>query len=224
MIRNAVWLRALGFGGLWLLVGACDGTNSNGTIGGVAGILHTPDAGEPVSFAGAGDSGGSAGDATGAASAMNVGSSAGSDGPSNQNGHGHGGKHSGMGKAGASGTDPSNAGTSNAGTSNAGANGGTTGGYTGNGGGAAGSGLMIPCNVYAAYSVCRNCHIDPPIDGAPMPLLTLQDLQSNAGSAYLAIQTGLMPKAGTLAPQDAALILAWLASGAQGVPRETCPE
>ncbi len=82
---------------------------------------------------------------------------------------------------------------------------------------------MIPCDVYAAYRVCRNCHVNPPINGAPMPLLTLLDLQMFADMEYQAVSTGVMPAAGTLSAQEAELILDWLAAGAKGVPQTQCP-
>ena len=39
---------------------------------------------------------------------------------------------------------------------------------------------MIPCAVNAVYVVCHNCHTDPPSNGAPFPLVTLDQHQSNS--------------------------------------------
>jgi hypothetical protein len=82
---------------------------------------------------------------------------------------------------------------------------------------------MVPCDVYAAYRVCRNCHVDPPLNGAPMPLLTLLDLQTFADAEYEAVSTGVMPATGSLNPAESTLMLGWLASGANGVPLASCP-
>ena len=145
-------------------------------------------------------------------------------------------------------SDPGNAGSSGEGTSEAGANGeagaaetagssgaGGVGGKAGAGGagsagtagstGTAGSASvqMIPCNVYAALSVCRNCHTSPPIGGAPIALMTLADLQENAGSAYSAIATGTMPPGGSLTSSESELLLDWLLADAKGVAQAACP-
>jgi hypothetical protein len=162
-----------------------------------------------MSSGGAGNAGASAVGGTSEAGAMDSGTSGRAGEPSFEAG-GEGGADlaAGMGGAGA-----------------AAASGGTThhGGHSGNAGGAAPTELMIPCDVRTAYGVCRNCHVDPPVGGAPMPLVTLQDLQTFADSTYQAVLTGTMPAAGSLSVREAALILAWLGAGAQGVPRETCP-
>jgi hypothetical protein len=203
MIRKFVGLRWFGLVGLWFLLGACEGTNADGGVGGTAGTGHPADAGGQGSSAGAGDAGASAGD--GAASAMNVGRGGSDDEPSH--GHGHGGNRAqnpGMGRAGASGEA-------------------SAGGDAGSGGAAPVDEFMIPCDVYAATGVCRNCHRDPATHDAPMALLTLEDLQTYADRASRAIQTGVMPAAGELSEQEAALIVAWLEAGAHGVPTETCP-
>lgn len=83
---------------------------------------------------------------------------------------------------------------------------------------------MVPCDVYAAYAVCRNCHVDPPRNGAPMPLLSLLDLQTFAKHEYRVISSGEMPAVGMLSADESTLILDWLSAGAQGVPQTRCPE
>ena len=82
---------------------------------------------------------------------------------------------------------------------------------------------MIPCDVVAAYAACRVCHRVPPLAGAPFPLLTLDDLQANAGSEYGDVATGVMPLGGSLSAADKTVILDWLTAGAQGVPQADCP-
>ena len=84
-------------------------------------------------------------------------------------------------------------------------------------------GLMIPCDVYAAYASCRVCHNIPPLAGAPFPLLTLDDLQAQAASEYADVTTGVMPLGASLPERDKTTILAWLHSGARGVPKADCP-
>lgn len=229
MTRHFVRVRALGLGGLWFLLGACEGTNVDGRPSGSAGTFHAADAGAQLSDAGGGDSGVSGSDPNSAASAMNVEPGASAGRGSAENGHGGkrgtnpGAGEGGAGEGGASGAGASESGASGSGTSEGGTSEGGASGHADNGGGAGVREVMIPCEVYEAYSVCRNCHLDPPINGAPMALLTLQDLQFFAGSAYQAVQTGVMPAEGKLTGKERALILAWLADGAQGVPRETCP-
>jgi len=83
--------------------------------------------------------------------------------------------------------------------------------------------LMVPCEVYAAYSVCRNCHTDPPLNNAPMALLTLEDLQAWLNRERNAISNGTMPAQGTLSADDQKRILDWLDAGANGVPKARCP-
>ncbi len=82
--------------------------------------------------------------------------------------------------------------------------------------------MMVPCDVYAAYRVCRRCHTNPP-SVAPMSLITLLDLQTFAAAEYQAVSTGVMPLAASLSAEDAMLILDWLAAGAKGVPQAECP-
>lgn len=202
MTCNLARARALSFWGGWLLLGACDGMNTERGLGGVAGSLQTAGTGGETSAASAGEAG--ADEAIGAGSALNV--AAGGSVEESHAGSGHGAK-----------------GGTHSGTGGAGASGGTPNGHVGHGGESAASEVMVPCDVYAAYSVCRNCHIDPPVNGAPMPLLTLEDLQAHAGDIYDAVKTGVMPLDGTLSGHETALILNWLKAGAHGVPAEDCP-
>jgi hypothetical protein len=85
-------------------------------------------------------------------------------------------------------------------------------------------------NVLAAYSVCRNCHGSTPDPdfNVPFTLVTLADLQAQAGNEYDAVSTGAMPKAGAFAADSNCsptgtstscknVLLNWLAAGANGV-------
>jgi hypothetical protein len=77
-------------------------------------------------------------------------------------------------------------------------------------------------NVQAAMSVCRNCHQDPPINGAPVPLLTYDQIHAEADNIFDKVSTGEMPKEGTLSAASKSLILDWVGNGANGVPNPAC--
>jgi len=200
--------RAFYLGGLLSLLAACEDAsagNGGAAEGGVAGTLLAAGAGGRVNSAGTGNGGAIArgGAASSEAGAIEIGEGGNAGEP-----HAEGGKGGAHPVAGAGGS---------------GASGGTSNGGSAGGGGEPVREEMIPCDVYAAYSVCRNCHIDPPIDGAPMPLLTLEDLQIYADATVQAVKTGAMPAAGTLSAREAELILGWLDAGAHGVPEAICP-
>jgi len=133
--------------------------------------------------------------------------------------------------AGGEASDPSEdigaSGHADQGEAGQGSSSGGTGGYAtdsaGSGGTPTNGELMIPCGVYSASSVCRTCHSDPPVGGAPFPLVTLAEVQANTVSEYFAVATGAMPPAGGLSAQDADLLLDWLLNGAKGVPKANCP-
>ncbi|HEY3664520.1 MAG TPA: hypothetical protein VGL19_00925, partial [Polyangiaceae bacterium] len=132
-----------------------------------------------------------------------------------------------------------------AGTGGKGGNGGTAGSGAGGsaghagagnasgaGGSAAGAGpvLYVPAssscaagNVQAAMSVCRNCHTDPPINSAPVPLLSYDEIHAEAGNILDKVSSGEMPAAGTLSTANKGLILDWVGAGAIGVPNPACP-
>ncbi|MEI9950649.1 MAG: hypothetical protein WDO74_17140 [Pseudomonadota bacterium] len=189
------------------LLGACAGSASpslGGPDGGVAGTLDTIGGDEHLDSVGGRLDPGEVGDA-GQGGRAALGAAGSADDEASEAGRG--------GDGGASAT---------AGASGAGAAGADLAGGSGGSAGAV-SELMIPCDVYAAYRVCRNCHVNPPINGAPMALLTLLDLQMFADMEYQAVSTGVMPAAGTLSAQEAELILGWLAAGARGVPQAPCP-
>ena len=181
---------------------------TRGVVAGAAGAVETAGAGGSAHAAGGDNAGGD--NAGAGASAGETSHAAGA--PDVESGGGPGSITAGGG---------GNAGATQAGASGAAASGGKA-GESSAGSGGVGEESMVPCDVYAAYSVCRNCHVDPPLHGAPMPLLTLLDLQTFAVAEYQAISTGVMPAAGTLSAEDATLILGWLSSGAQGVTPTDC--
>ena len=70
---------------------------------------------------------------------------------------------------------------------NTGGGSGSTGGGSGTGGGASGTGGgtvnagQLPCDVAAVLTgSCTECHSNPPVFGAPMPLVTYADTQANS--------------------------------------------
>jgi len=82
---------------------------------------------------------------------------------------------------------------------------------------------MIPCVVRTAYTVCRNCHRDPPTNGAPFPLVTLGQVQSNVSLQIDDVSAGIMPLGAILPEAEKSAMLDWLNAGAKGVPQASCP-
>jgi hypothetical protein len=177
-----------------LLAAACsDSDSSTGGGGGAPSAGQGGDAGEAPSTAGTGNTAGSAPSDAGAAGAA----------PS-EAGAGAGGEGAEGGEPGAAGASGSIA--------------------MGGGGGAPSGRLMIPCEVNAIYTqVCQNCHSSPPLNEAPFPLVTLQDMQDTAIAQYGAISAGSMPKGSALEAAQKDLLLDWLMNGALGVPEARCP-
>jgi len=226
------WWLVLSLGGCGdsntLALSADGGSGATGTAGrtGSAGrSSEEAGAGGSVASGGASDPGdaGSGGEGTREAGA---GGEAGADATAGKSGAdataGKSGADATAGKGGADAT----AGKGGAGGSDgrAGADGGGKAGTDG-AAGTAGSTApqMIPCNVYAALRVCRDCHGNPPIGGAPMALVTLLDLQSNATSSSSAIAAGTMPAGGSLSSSESELLLDWLNADAPGVSPASCP-
>jgi mono/diheme cytochrome c family protein len=97
--------------------------------------------------------------------------------------------------------------------------------------GSAGSDAGLPCEVEAVLRAhCQSCHSAPPVAGAPMALLSYEDLISPARTdasrrvvdvALTRMQLGQMPPppAAAVAADEAVLIEDWIASGAM---RESC--
>jgi hypothetical protein len=84
----------------------------------------------------------------------------------------------------------------------------------------------LPCNVDDVLARnCRKCHSAPPKFGAPMPLVTFDDLHAPAKSdGHKAVFTRVgekihdpvapMPQGGTLSAADMAILDEWVAAGA----------
>jgi hypothetical protein len=118
--------------------------------------------------------------------------------------------------------------------------GGATDGTTSSSGGS----TPLPCDVSAVLQAnCQSCHQSPPINGAPMPLVTWEDTQVTVPSdpdgipptsasekvfqmmeTRITSTTNPMPPAGhTLAAADAATITNWVNAGAPaGTAGQTC--
>ena len=94
--------------------------------------------------------------------------------------------------------------------------------------GSSASGLGLPCDVDRVLAKnCRSCHGAPPRYGAPMPLMTLDDVRAKAKTdAQKTIATKIgerihdavapMPQGGKLSAEDMATLDAWIAGGASG--------
>ena len=226
-VSVSVWISAL--------LGACAVTDpapvteaSSGAGGGggsgVAGaVAAAGDEREPESNAGAaGASGADDGDGASGADA----GAGGSSGASGDVGSGDAGAGYASGSgAGAGGAGAGGAGAG-AGAGGAGVSGASVGGAGAGTAGAAGNpndGLMIPCAVNAVYVVCHNCHADPPSNGAPFPLVTLAQHQSNKQMEISDVSSGVMPAGIPLSDAAKKTIVDWLLAGAQGVPQAECP-
>ena len=209
-----------------------------GAAGSVEPMGDAGDAGAPTS-------GGTGGTAGGSGSSGSGGTLAGSGGKGGTGGSsaGSGGKAGGGGTAGSSAGSGGTAGsagkggTGGGGTSGGGL-GGTSGGGTGGTSGSAGSAgapvaLFVPAsatcvsgNVNAAFTVCRNCHQNPPINGAPVPLITYANIKTESDTISSKLANNLMPPPGsgfTILPADKLLITNWIAAGAIGVTNASCP-
>jgi len=54
-------------------------------------------------------------------------------------------------------------------------------------------GLVLPCDVFTALYVCRNCHTNPPVKGVYTSYMTFADIKPNAAQIYAVIKSGTMP-------------------------------
>jgi len=120
----------------------------------------------------------------------------------------------------------------------------TAGSGSGGAGGGAAAGLVPWCDAYKVINcVCQQCHQDPTVHGAAMPLMTYEDTQLHyptASSASLvwqkmqeAVTNRTMPEIGdpTVDPPVKPLsdaqrntLLAWLAQGAQPEGGRDCAD
>jgi uncharacterized membrane protein len=96
--------------------------------------------------------------------------------------------------------------------------------------------LVIPCEVEAVLAAkCQRCHGDPQQNGAPFPLLTLEQVHLPYGSGpdampiythmATAVENGtmpyrapsIMPPVEALTDEEKTILLDWLNAGADGV-------
>ncbi|MEI9939144.1 MAG: hypothetical protein WDO69_18140 [Pseudomonadota bacterium] len=205
------------------------------------------EAGAPAGgTAGTGGIAGTGGTA-GSSGSAGKGGTAGSGGTSGSSGSGgSAGKAGGggtFGTAGTSGAAGSGGSAGKAGSGGTSGSGGTAGsaGKAGAGGtsGSAGSGgatvLFTPAstsctsvagvgttgNIDTLFSVCRNCHSQPPQNSAPVSLVTYAQIKVEADNITTKLTGNLMPPSGsgyTISGPNKAAILAWVGAGAVGVP------
>ncbi len=72
-------------------------------------------------------------------------------------------------------------------------------------------GLFLPCDVSAAFFVCRNCHSNPPVKAVNHAYVTFQDIKPMAGEIYGVIKSGYMPwPPYTITPYARNVLLKWL--------------
>lgn len=93
-----------------------------------------------------------------------------------------------------------------------------------------GTGAALPCEVSRVLAAnCQNCHGATPQFGAPMPLMTYDDMAkaspknasvktSAAALARLNDQANPMPPGGTMPAMDRAVLVDWLTNGAAPAP------
>jgi len=110
------------------------------------------------------------------------------------------------------------------------------------GGGAAADGLVPWCAAYKVINrVCQQCHQNPPVNGAPIPLMTYADTQahlpaSSANAVWMTalgyVSSGFMPFTGDpsvvppvkpLTAEQKDTLLTWLNQGALDVGGTDCP-
>ena len=88
----------------------------------------------------------------------------------------------------------------------------------------------IPCEPRRILqTVCQQCHVDPPKNGAPFPLLDRGDIlatrnESTVREAMIAqVEAKRMPAVPvTMSDADRATLLDWLNAGAPDVPPREC--
>jgi hypothetical protein len=168
------------------------------TLGGAAG-----DGGAPGDGSTAGD-GGTAGD----------GSTAGDGGTAGRDGVSGGGGASGGGSGGTRSARGGEAGT------------GPSGGGAGAGAGGSTNAGTLPCNIQAILKArCQTCHKSPPINRAPMALLTYEQVQAYAPLMQAAVEDDKMPPPGAadLSEAQAATLVTYLSFGAPSAGNVTCP-
>ncbi|MET0794064.1 MAG: hypothetical protein ABW061_21260, partial [Polyangiaceae bacterium] len=72
-------------------------------------------------------------------------------------------------------------------------------------------GLFLPCEVSAAFYVCRNCHSNPPVKSVTRSYVTYQDIKPAAAQIYGVVKSGYMPwPPYTMTPYARNVVLKWL--------------
>jgi hypothetical protein len=108
-----------------------------------------------------------------------------------------------------------------------------TGGSGGAGNGAAGAGGFagarpasnLPCDVQAVLKArCQPCHQNPPLNGAPMPLLTWSDVYGKADEMHAKLSADEMPPPGApdLSRDQASTLFTYLSLGTPPAGTLTC--
>ena len=112
------------------------------------------------------------------------------------------------------------------------------------GAGAAASGPVQWCDAYKVINcVCQQCHQDPPLHGAPIPLMTFEDtqapfpvasskekvwqeMQQVVGNGFMpyTADTTIQPAVKPLDPEQKSTLLTWLAEGAHAEGGTDCPQ
>ncbi|HEY2405745.1 MAG TPA: hypothetical protein VGI10_07075 [Polyangiaceae bacterium] len=103
---------------------------------------------------------------------------------------------------------------------------------------------VLWCDVYQVLNtVCQQCHHDPPINGAPITLLSYADTQAPLGTHFKVWEImksvvadnempymGSAPDGGVIVPivrpltfDEKSTLMSWLAQGATNLGGENCP-
>jgi hypothetical protein len=191
--------------------------------GGRGGDATSGDQGRDASAAGKPTTGGSNdGGASGANAdaGMPSGGGAGSAGTSDVGGNGD------VGGGGSSGSSTAGAGSGGAaGAAATGARGGAAGATGAGGFGGARPVNSLPCEVQAVLKArCQPCHQDPPLNGAPMRLLTWSDVYGKADEMYAKLSADEMPPPGApdLSRDQASTLFTYLSLGTPAAGNVTC--
>ena len=95
----------------------------------------------------------------------------------------------------------------------------------GTGGSPASAAKSLPCEVRAVLAErCQTCHRDPPLNDAPMPLLTWSDVSNKATDMQEKLDMDEMPPAGEpdLSERQRGILLDYLAQGTPSAGNVSC--
>ena len=112
-----------------------------------------------------------------------------------------------------------------AGTAASGGAAGALGAAGASGFGGAGPVNSLPCEVRAVLKArCQACHQDPPLNGAPMRLLTWSDVYGKADEIYERLSADEMPPPGApdLSQDQASTLFTYLSLGTPAAGNVTC--